>query len=324
MENNNRFLFFDTETNDLSPNQVALQLAWILTDGDGREIIRNSYYLKRDVCISPAAFRTHQISTSCLMEEGSDPRDVYLSFLSDVEKCTHLIAHNAKFDIETVQNDLSLLDVDYDFSGKVLICTMTDTKHIVKSTDKNGRLKNPRLEEFAGLMLHGNKEYEFLGLHDAMEDTRLLKESFFKLKEMATSIYHEVNATPVDQQLAKQKKQNEPKEKRPMLEITDMPTFITEDELQAYDMGTIFRDKKVLVTGVLSDIGILDRTAAAGIIERLGGIVQKTIVKDIDFVVIGDDCGPKKMQTLCDMQAKAYKVKCIDKYGMKLICEKIS
>ncbi|WP_347396468.1 3'-5' exonuclease, partial [Parabacteroides leei] len=181
------FLFFDTETNNASSERKAIQLAWILTDDQGYVLEYKNYYLNHDVVIDPYAQRAHGIDEMILSEEGSDPVAVYTEFLSAVDKCDCLVAHNMAFDMKTIENDLDDLNFKYNFDGKILLCTMEQSKQIVQAKDKNGHLKNPRLDELATFLFNDETEDMLENMHDAYYDTCLLKNCFFKLKELIVS-----------------------------------------------------------------------------------------------------------------------------------------
>ncbi|MEA3452237.1 MAG: exonuclease domain-containing protein, partial [Bacteroidota bacterium] len=80
------------------------------------------------------------------------------------------IAHNINFDKNFLQ---------FDITNKNLLCTMQESKSIVNSTDKNGKLKNPKLSEccnyynirFSDTQAH-NSEY------DVLKTIQLAKEVF--------------------------------------------------------------------------------------------------------------------------------------------------
>lgn len=312
------FLFFDTETNNASSGRLAIQLAWILTDYQGNILERENYYLNRDVCIDPFAQRVHGISERDLVEEGFDPVDVYVKFLSSVDKCDCLVAHNINYDMKTVENDLIELGLECSFDSKILLCTMEQTKHIVQAKDKNGHLKNPTLRELAIFLFHDKDMLD--NMHDANADTLILKACFFKLKQLIVA----GEIKKMDRPITSKQTQSRSEKAIATMTIspTEMPELMTEDDLSNYNIAEIFVNKNVLITGVLSDIGIEEREYGISIVKQLGGISKNSIVKDIDFVVIGKSCGPKKMEDLVAKQRSGHKVKCMDGELFKLICTK--
>lgn len=312
------YLFFDTETNNASSGRLAIQLAWILTDYQGNVLEQENYYLNRDVPIDPFAQRVHGISERDLVEEGFDPVDVYVKFLSAVDKCDCLVAHNINYDMKTVENDLTELGLECSFDGKILLCTMEQTKHIVQAKDRNGHLKNPTLRELALFLF--NDEDMLNDMHDANADTLILKASFFKLRQLIVA----GEIKKMDRPITSKRTQSRSEKAIPTMTTSqaEMPELMTKDDLSNYNIAEIFVNKNVLITGVLSDIGIEEREYGISIVKQLGGISKNSIVKDIDFVVIGKSCGPKKIEDLVAKQQSGHKVKCMDGELFKLICTK--
>ena len=76
-----------------------------------------------------------------------------------------------------------------------------------------------------------------------------------------------------------------------------------------------------MITGDLDNIGINSREEGTSILKKMKAIVCKTIIKDIDFVIIGENCGPKKMEDLVNKQEKGHKVKCISAEMFDYICK---
>lgn len=103
------------------------------------------------------------------------------------------------------------------------------------------------------------------------------------------------------------------------LKMSDFDDFVESSR------PTIFKGKKVLITGRLDAIGILSREEGNDIISSMGGLPQKSLVKSIDFVVIGIDAGPRKIEDLKIMQHNGHKVVCVNPEVFKLLydcCQK--
>lgn len=179
-----RYMFFDTETNSLKQDRVALQLAWILTDEEGNTALKKTFYLKRDVYIEPGASQVNHITNELLKEKGVSPVEVYKQFVDDLSKIEILVAHNYSFDIQVLRNDFQTFGLDLSLLEKSHICTMLWSKEYVQAKNVYGSLKNPRLEEMAGLLLFGDINHSFPKAHDALFDSLLTKDSFFKLKQL--------------------------------------------------------------------------------------------------------------------------------------------
>ena len=179
-----KYLIFDTETNGIRSDRVALQLAWLLADEKGQTLLSKSYILRQNVSIDPKALEIHGISQSVIKSKGVETRIVYNEFVDDLRRCDTIVGHNISFDIQTVKNDLVALGWDDPFEGKILYCTMNSSKEYVKAKDRKGYLKNPRLEELAGMLFYNDISKKFEGCHDALFDVQLTAKCFFELKRL--------------------------------------------------------------------------------------------------------------------------------------------
>jgi DNA polymerase III subunit epsilon len=104
------YLFFDTETNGLPKNWKApvtdllnwprlVQIAWVLFDNDGNEVKRNDYIIKPiGFTIPYEASKVHGITTERAESEGVDLKLSLDEFNEQLERATHLVAHNMSFD----------------------------------------------------------------------------------------------------------------------------------------------------------------------------------------------------------------------------------
>lgn len=80
-----------------------------------------------------------------LIVNGVTPLDAILQVRQDILLVDYIVCHNVGFDIRFIKKYLEKYDLMIEFPK--LFDTMTSTRHLVKSLDKNGRIKNPKLEE---------------------------------------------------------------------------------------------------------------------------------------------------------------------------------
>ena len=130
------FLFFDTETTGLPRQWKApvedldnwprmIQLAWLLYDEDGNEIIRSNDIVKPEgFRIPKAASAIHGITTEKAMEEGVELGDVLRKFTYALDGADYLVAHNIEFDDKIVGAELLRKEMHSDFFTHKRICTM--------------------------------------------------------------------------------------------------------------------------------------------------------------------------------------------------------
>ena len=136
MVENTKYLFFDTETTGVPRNYKApssdtrnwprlVQLAWILTDGDGSRIHTGNMIVKPDGFIIPAdAAKVHGITTQRAMAEGVDLKEVINQFKSDLDVATCIVCHNVDFDKKIVGAEMIRLGMRDEVGKKRSICTM--------------------------------------------------------------------------------------------------------------------------------------------------------------------------------------------------------
>ena len=88
--------FFDTETTGLSPHSDhVVQLAWAVTDNDGRLINEDCRIIKPSGYEIPwSATRIHGISIEHAQRHGEDLNAVLSRFVADVGQAKLLVAHN--------------------------------------------------------------------------------------------------------------------------------------------------------------------------------------------------------------------------------------
>ncbi len=192
------YLFFDTETAGLPPKGKydvpvtnpdfwprLVQLAWILTDKEGRVLNRKSKIIYPNGFSIPAsATAVHHITTEHAMQVGEPLRDVLGEFIRDLLPAVKVVGHNIKFDRHIVGAELYSMDMDYlALMNKPSICTMT-SKSIIDycalpqlDPNKNG-YKWPSLQELYRKLF--NRDFE--DAHDALADITATKDCFLELK----------------------------------------------------------------------------------------------------------------------------------------------
>lgn len=98
--------------------------------------------------------------------------------------------------------------------------------------------------------------------------------------------------------LAIQEKEKPTKKEKPKVEKPSYHEAITGDvlkkDLSQANPDNPFYDKKVVITGVFS----IDRKEIAIRLKKLGADVDTSITKRTSFVCVGQDAGPKKLETI--------------------------
>ena len=180
-----KYLFFDTETTGLPKNRDAairgpdnwphiVSISWQVYDGE-KFVSSESYIVKPMGWIIPQdSINIHGITNEKAHSEGQDLQLVIDKFMN--EKPNYLIAHNVDFDYNVVVNALLWdLRMPYPRFPK-LLCTMKESKDIMKISYGNGRsgYKPPKLSELYEFVF--NKKPQMNQLHGSLYDTQILSE----------------------------------------------------------------------------------------------------------------------------------------------------
>ena len=177
-----RTLIMDTETNGIGSfkpaKQRIVQWSWITPDGEER-----NFFIKGAQRISKSV--PHDITVEQLNAHGKSFITVYNLFKKDLDKCDRIIAHNAKFDIGCIQNEMKLhgfsRDDQYELDCIPVYCTMVKSlkycaiPQITRCGEKTNLYKWPRLDELYECLFGHFPEGK---LHDSLWDCRILKKCF--------------------------------------------------------------------------------------------------------------------------------------------------
>ena len=182
-------LFFDTETTgfmtqkplgDASHGRIV-QLAFIVTDNDGKEMASYNSLINTPVEIGNSAF--HSITNDMCEKYGVAPVTALSIFHGYAKRCDKVIGHNVYFDRCMVMNEMAIAGKDWQWLEDIHYdCTMALTQDLCKlpltaaQVAKNMTgFKQPKLQE-AYKHCFG---VEFEGAHDALADVRACKDVYF-------------------------------------------------------------------------------------------------------------------------------------------------
>ena len=178
-------LYFDTETDGLGgfrpPTQRLVQLAW---EYDG---VAHSFLINDVASISPHVPHPHTVQDCA--EKGVPFAHAFEAFMRDLRVCDTAVAHNMAFDRGVLENEQRVRGADAGELSRLLgrkgFCTMVSTTDLcmLPSKSKFGRgYKYPKLGE---LYFHLFRVEPGVDLHDAGNDTAVLKECHEALLERA-------------------------------------------------------------------------------------------------------------------------------------------
>ena len=191
MQNNNIYLFFDTETTGLPANWKApvsdinnwpriVQIAWVLSTQDDGRLESKDFIIKPEgFSIPKESSDVHGISTEQAYEEGEDLLDVLTEFDKDLNKSNRLVAHNISFDEKVLGAEFIRKGVKNDFFEKRRLCTMQKSTNYCKLPGRYG-YKWPTLSELHNVLF--GKGFE--DAHNAMGDVNATEKCFWELRKL--------------------------------------------------------------------------------------------------------------------------------------------
>ncbi|MEN8202971.1 MAG: DNA polymerase III subunit alpha [Bacteroidota bacterium] len=184
------FLIFDTETTGLPKRDNApisevenwprvVQIAWQLHDSSGDLIEHFNLLIKPEGYEIPySAEKVHGISTEKARKHGVSIEEGLNRFNESLKRCTCLIGHNIRFDINALGAEFIRAGVESDFLEKKEICTMwSSTGHMKLPGGRGGKFKPPKLMELYEYLF----EKGFQEAHNAAADVEATARIFFEL-----------------------------------------------------------------------------------------------------------------------------------------------
>lgn len=170
-------IIIDFETNSSNISDV-IEVAAVKIDKDFNILGKfHRYYLSR-YPVNYFSFAVHRLTPELILDYRKDKS--YCSYFTEdedfIEFCSSaktLIAHNITFELRHIDNKVKF---------KNHICTMKENKGIVKVYGKNGRLKNPKLDEtcsYYGIEFDGDKYHS--ATYDVTKTYEILKRMNIKL-----------------------------------------------------------------------------------------------------------------------------------------------
>jgi DNA polymerase-3 subunit epsilon len=204
-----KYLFFDTETTGLPINRTSavmasgiwpnlVSIAWILADEHGI-ILHSEYHIvkPRSWIIPEESIAIHKITQSIAEKYGMGLNEVIERFMWYVNESDVIVAHNLHFDQNVINNALkwqlgkTLMIEDY---KKRLFCTMINGRKIVGIPAKTpGKFKAAKLSEMYK-QLFGTEPRGVL--HNAMTDTNVLVECFYRIWGTPCELPEIINVLP--------------------------------------------------------------------------------------------------------------------------------
>ncbi len=189
------YLFFDTETTGLPKKWDApitdlenwprlVQIAWILSDDDGSQIISKEYIIKpEDFVIPEESSKVHGITTEFALKKGKPLKKILNEFSLSMSLSKFMVAHNMSFDEKIIESEFLRKNIQRSLFQPVKLCTKEIGTEFCKIPGKYG-FKWPSLSELH-IKLFGA---DFEDAHDALVDVNACARCFFELKKQGIVI----------------------------------------------------------------------------------------------------------------------------------------
>jgi DNA polymerase III epsilon subunit-like protein len=183
------YMLIDVETSGCCNNDIIVQITLMLCNNKFEEIKFDDYIIKRN------NFLINNSHIHGITNEISDINGVnFINLLPLLEEylnnSSYIIAHNAAFDIRFLRKELlkynenKLIEL---LDNKKILCTMKDTKELVKVNNIKGNLKNPKLSELyyyvfnENITNEHNSKYDVLNLHKIIKSLYESKRLYYDL-----------------------------------------------------------------------------------------------------------------------------------------------
>ena len=189
-------LFFDTETTGFFQDRVPVdhpsqphlvQLAAMLCEDDGGEVMSLSVIVNNNVPIPEQASNVHRITTEIAAARGVTPAMAIDLFGHMYRLADTSVAHNIKFDKGIMEAAIARRHGAVRVMNKPMFCTMEAASPIVNLPPTERMLaagfnkpKPPKLEECVRHFFNEDLD----GAHDAMIDVAACRRVFFHLKSL--------------------------------------------------------------------------------------------------------------------------------------------
>jgi DNA polymerase III epsilon subunit-like protein len=156
----------------------VVQVSMMLCNEHFEEVGFNDFVVKSD------GFTISNSNFHGITNEISETQGIPFSKIAEVlsyylKKVSHVIAHNANFDISILKSELGRLQLNSvidELDKKIIFCTMKETKYIVKARYKTGGIKYPSLAELYSYVFETpienahNSKYDVINLHGIVKN----------------------------------------------------------------------------------------------------------------------------------------------------------
>jgi DNA polymerase III epsilon subunit-like protein len=182
------YLFLDTETTGVpagGENIHMVELAWVLTDGDGNVRASADFIVKPEGFVIPAKVaELHGVTQERALVEGYDLVSVLTLLLAVLQFPVSLVGHNIGFDVRVLRKEFDRLNWQDLTHGLETLDTMRSSTDIcdIRPPSLGGKLKAPKLGELYRRLFP--EEEDYVETHHAMDDTLDMMKCFWELRRL--------------------------------------------------------------------------------------------------------------------------------------------
>jgi DNA polymerase III epsilon subunit-like protein len=176
------YLFLDTETTGVTPNDHVVSICCAFYDPQGQSVsVINTLIRPEGFEIPWEATSIHGITTERALEEGRELAETLDAINAEIllRSPGVLVGHNVNFDIAMVGREYSRKRRPDRISGMRAFCTMKGTANLLRLPGKYGSYKWPKLDELHRFVFGIAHQ----GAHDARADVEACARCFFELKK---------------------------------------------------------------------------------------------------------------------------------------------
>lgn len=191
-----------------------------------------------------------------------------------------IVGHNVSFDIDVLRKSLGEYNIQIPiFMGTACTCEITRWMSLEKACEVY--------------------DIPMADHHDALCDAEASAKLFIKY------LNGEIDPEAEYDELDKKDKNSRGGYEEPVRYHEQIRGNLLKKDLTGANPDSPFYDKKVVITGVFS----IDRTTLAIKLKSMGADIDSNITKRTNFVIIGKDPGPKKLEKIANLNADGYDIK---------------
>lgn len=188
LNNQKNIIFLDIET---SMKKTIIQIAYQVYN------LNFQFIKEEDIIINNNNNETDyykKFSLQYIRNKGISPESAMDKLIDDMNCCRYIVCHNIGFDINCIKKYMFRYSKSYNFIHE--ICTMNQSRHILKLKNKIGNVKSPKLEELYYFLFHKNPDNT--QQHNGCYDVQLLVECFKEMDKRNMVVYPDRNICKVN------------------------------------------------------------------------------------------------------------------------------